>query len=324
MAGPRITLDQWRALLAAVDEGSYAKAAAALHKSQSSVTYAVQQLESQLGVKAFKIEGRKAVLTPTGELLYRRARYLLEEAVGLEQSARRLSAGWEAEIRLAVEVIFPTWLLLECLDRLGKESPHTRIELIESVLGHRTDALAAGQADLAIFASIPQGFVGEPLMRVRFVLAAHPSHPLHHLGRKLSMRDLRAHRHLVVRESNPQRTGRVSMESMQRWTVGHLATSIEAVRLGYGFAWFPEDSIREELEIGTLKRLALREGGEIFADLYLIFADREHAGPATLRLAEMIREAVTRECMRASLSKNTSMRKRTGHKSAGVAHARPK
>src|ERR1700704_516353 len=94
-----------------------------LDQCQSSVTYAVQQLESQLGVKAFKIEGRKATLTPTGELLYRRARYLLEEAGALEQSSKRLSAGWEAEIRIAMEAVFPTWLLLRCLDRLGKESP---------------------------------------------------------------------------------------------------------------------------------------------------------------------------------------------------------
>src|SRR5947208_1778359 len=77
MSEPRITLDQWRALVAVVDKGGYAKAAAALHKSQSSVTYGVQQLESQLGVKAFKIAGRKAELTSTGELLYRRARYLV-------------------------------------------------------------------------------------------------------------------------------------------------------------------------------------------------------------------------------------------------------
>src|SRR4051812_41372030 len=134
MTGPRISLDQWRALLAVVDEGGYARAAEALNKSQSSVTYGVQQLESQLGVKAFEIEGRKAVLTPTGQLLYRRARYLLDEAAGLEQAARSLSAGWEPEIRIAVEVLFPTWLILECLDRFGKEAPDTRIELIESVI----------------------------------------------------------------------------------------------------------------------------------------------------------------------------------------------
>src|SRR5215470_1079177 len=100
---PRITLDQWRALAAVVEGGGYANAAVALHRSQSTVTYAVQQLETQLGVKAFQIDGRRAKLTPTGEMLYRRARYLLEEARGLEQSARRFSAGWEAEIRLAVE-----------------------------------------------------------------------------------------------------------------------------------------------------------------------------------------------------------------------------
>src|SRR5437588_12926100 len=136
MPEPRITLDQWRALVAVVDEGGYAKAAAALHKSQSSVTYGVQQLESQLGVKAFKIAGRKAELTSTGELLYRRARYLLDEAAALEESAKRLSAGWEAEVRVAVEVIFPTWLLLMCLHRVGKELPHTLIEVIGVVSLH--------------------------------------------------------------------------------------------------------------------------------------------------------------------------------------------
>jgi DNA-binding transcriptional LysR family regulator len=298
MSGPRITLEQWRALLAVVDEGGYAQAAKALHKSQSSVSYAVQQLESQLGVKAFGIAGRKARLTPTGQLLYRRARYLLDEAAGLEQAATRLSAGWEAEVRLAVEVIFPTWLVLECLDRLGTESPHTRVELIESVIGHRTEALAQGQADLAVFGSVPQGFLGEALMRLRFVLAAHPDHPLHRLGRPLTMQDLRAHRHLVVRESSPERASPPSMEAAQRWTVGQLATSIEAARLGYGFAWLPDELIREEIEAGTLRALPLRDGGERYVELYLIFADREHAGPATLRLAEIIRETVAKECAR--------------------------
>src|SRR3954471_2021217 len=168
MATPRVSLEQWQALTAVVDRGSYSKAAESLHKSQSSVTYAVQQLETQLGVKAFKIEGRKATLTPTGELLYRRARYLLDEAAALEQAAKKLSAGWEAEIRLAVEIIFPTYVLLGAMDGLGRESPNTRIELIESVLGHRTDALARGEADLAVFGSVPPGFLGEHLMRLRF------------------------------------------------------------------------------------------------------------------------------------------------------------
>ena len=88
MAGPRITLEQWQTLVAVVDAGSHARAAEVLHKTQSTVTYAIRKIESLLGVKAFDLQGRKAVLTPTGQLLYRRARVLLEQAAGLE--AKRL------------------------------------------------------------------------------------------------------------------------------------------------------------------------------------------------------------------------------------------
>jgi len=114
----------------------------------------------------------------------------------------------------------------------------------------------------------------------------------------------------VVRESSPERASAPSMETTQRWTFSHLATSIEAARSGYGFAWLPEEKIRQELAAGTLKPLPMREGGERFAELYLIFADREHAGPATLRLAEIIREAVASECKRSASRPKTSARKR--------------
>lgn len=294
MAAPRITLEQWRTFTAVVDAGSYARAAERLHKTQSTVTYAVQQIERLLGVRAFRTEGRRSVLTPTGELLYRRARYLLEEAGALEQASRRVSAGWEAEIRIAVEIIFPPWLLLDCLERLGAESPHTRVEVIETVLGHRTDVLPSGGADLAIFGSAPPGFLGEPLLRSRFVLVTSATHPLQRLGREATLRDLRKHRQLVVRESSPERASPTSVDVTRRWTVSLMATSIEAVRKGYGFAWLPDALIREDLASGALRPVRVRAGGERYAELYLIFADPEHAGPAARRLGDILRERVQR------------------------------
>jgi DNA-binding transcriptional LysR family regulator len=170
--------------------------------------------------------------------------------------------------------------------------------------------LAARHADLAIFGRIPPGFLGEALMRVRFVLAAHPDHPLHRLGRALRIRDLRPHRHLVVRESSAERPSATLLEATQRWTVSHPATSIEAARSGYGFAWLPEDRIRDELAAGTLKPLPLADGGERFEELYLIFADREHAGPGVLRLADILREDVARARTRQPQEKRPGSRKR--------------
>jgi DNA-binding transcriptional LysR family regulator len=294
-----ITLEQWRTLITVVDTGGYAQAAEVLHKSQSSVTYAVQKIETLLGVKAFEMQGRKAVLTPTGQFLYRRARALLEESRSLERAAKRLSAGWEAEIRVAMEILFPTWLLLDCLDKLGQESPHTRVELIESVMSGTSEALLLGQADMAIVTQIPPGFLGTPLIRLRGISVANPEHPLHKLGRPLTLEDLKAHRHIVIRESGSKRTTNIlSVDATQRWTVSHSATSIEAVRSGYGFAWFPEEKIRDELREGSLKPLPLRDGGERFVELYLVLADPDAAGPGVLRLAQIIREAVAVECPR--------------------------
>jgi len=297
MSNPKITLDQWAALVAVVEAGGYAQASARLHRTQSTVTYTIKKLEDLLGVKAFELQGRRAVLTPTGQVLYRRGKALLEEAGRVERAAADLAQGWEPEIRLAVDIIFPTWLLLECLAAFGTERPETRIELVESVLGGTEEALTEGRVDLAIGGVVPGGFLGDPLMQVRFVCAAAPSHPLHRLGRTLTLDDLRRHRHLVVRDSSAQRTrSGGGWLNEQRWTVSHKATSIRAARMGLGFAWYPEENIREELASGALVPLQLAEGRERYATLYLIYADADTAGPGARRLGEILRARVAESC----------------------------
>lgn len=288
MAHPRVTLDQWNALVAVVEAGGYARAAEQLSRSQSSVTYAVQQIQAQLGVQVFELDGRKARLTPTGEQLYQRARYLVAEAASLETASTCLSLGWEAELRIAVEVIYPNRRLFACLERFSQSAGHTRVEVVEAVLGHRSTLLEEGAIDIAIYGTVPTGYEGEHLMRVRFLLVAHPAHPLHHLGRAITLRDLRQHRHLVVRETSPQRGHEPSVQTPRRWTVSHISTSIEAARGGHGFAWLPEELIEEDLRAGRLAPLPMRRGGERFTDLYLVFGDREGAGPAAQRLAETL------------------------------------
>ena len=200
-SAPRISLEQWRALQAVVDAGGYAQAAAKLHKSQSAITYAVQKIETLLKVKLFAISGRKARLTGSGEVLYQRAKGLLEEAESLEGAGRHLAQGWESELRLAVEIIFPTWLLLRCFELFAQQRPETRIELYETVLSGTDEALIQRRVELAICSQIPPGFMGDALMPMRFIPAAHPNHPLHQLKRKISAQDLRKYR----QPAQPQR-----------------------------------------------------------------------------------------------------------------------
>ena len=300
MPGPRITLDQWDVLVSVVESGGYAKAAERLHKSQSTLTYAIKKLESLLGVKVFELQGRKAALTPTGKLLYRRAKTLLENTARLETAARELAKGWEPEIRIAVDILFPTWLLLQSFGEFCAERPDTHLELYETVLGGTEEALAARHVEFAIATRVPQGFAGDILMPVRALCVAAPTHPLHRLGRELTLEDLRPHRHILIRDSGEARVRPTGWLNELRLTVSNKATAIHAVAAGMGYAWYPEHWVREELERGALKPLPLREGAEKAGTLYLVFADRETAGPGALRLAELIRQGVARECSRAA------------------------
>jgi DNA-binding transcriptional LysR family regulator len=296
MSQPRITLDQWAALVAVVEAGGYAQASSRLHRTQSTVTYTIKKLEELLGVKVFELQGRKAALTPVGQVLYRRGRALVDEAGRLERAAAELARGWEPEIRIAADIIFPTWLLLECLAEFGRAHPGIRIELIESVLGGTEDALTEGRADIAIGGIVPGGFLGDPLMQVRFVCAAAPQHPLHQLGRTLTLDDLRQHRHLVVRDSGALRSRSGGWLNEQRWTVTSKATSIRAACMGLGYAWYPQESIREELDSGRLVPLPLEQGRERFVTLYLIYADRDTGGPGVQQLAGIIQRRTAETC----------------------------
>jgi len=133
-------------------------------------------------------------------------------------------------------------------------------------------------------------------MRISLRAVAHADHPLHHYDRELSYRDLRAHRHVVVRDSGAKRDRRTAtVEVDQRWTVSQVATSIQAVWMDYGFAWLPEEHILEELRAGIFRPLPLREGGKREVSLYLILANPDFVGLGVRRLGEIIRESVRPE-----------------------------
>jgi DNA-binding transcriptional LysR family regulator len=105
-----------------------------------------------------------------------------------------------------------------------------------------------------------------------------------------------AHRHLGVRDSGARRSRSGGWLNERRWTASHRATSIRAVCMGLGCAWYAEENIREELQAGPLRRLPLIEGAERFATLYLVYADRVAAGPGTRRLVEIIHAHVADNC----------------------------
>jgi len=296
---PKTSLEQWAVLAAVVDEGGFAAAGEALEKSQSAVSYAVQQLQAQLPVALTEPRGRRTALTEAGATLLRRARAVLAEVESLEAVAQNLAQGWEGEIRIAVDLIFPPALLYEALGAFGPVCRATRVEVLESVLSGTTEALLKREVDLAIVGQLPPGFLGARLMAVEFVPVAHRDHALHALGRTLTLDDLKRERQIVVRDSGSKRrldSGWLGAD--QRWTVSHVKTSIEMLKHGLGFAWIPREHIRAELADRTLVELPLADSGSRVVNLHLVYADRDGAGPATREFARLVTAACARDAAR--------------------------
>ncbi|MCW8963456.1 MAG: LysR family transcriptional regulator [Gammaproteobacteria bacterium] len=290
---PKVTLDQWRVLQSIIDEGGFAQAAAALHRSQSSVSYAVRRLQEVLGVQLVKIQGRRAVLTEAGRVLLDRSRLLTTEAVAIEEAARQLRQGWEPVIQLAVENVFPVDILLETLKQFEPLSGGTRIHLREEVLSGITDALADDVVDLAISPIVPEGYMHESLMDVEFIAVAHRDHLLHQQGETAYGVDLLKHAvHIVIRDSGVNARDAGWVQNEHKWTVSSFAACINMVSNGLGFAWLPRQSIQTLLDNGELLPLKLKHGGSYRVPVNLIYAKGREEGPALALFIKLLKSVV--------------------------------
>ncbi|MFU1806263.1 hypothetical protein, partial [Enterococcus faecium] len=79
------------------------------------------KIEASLGIKLFTIAGRKTVITEAGEMMLRRANYLLDEAAKIEAVGQTLGEGIESQLRIAVDEAFPQSLLYSVLNSTSSQ-----------------------------------------------------------------------------------------------------------------------------------------------------------------------------------------------------------
>src|ERR1700676_87659 len=83
-----VSLDQLRAFIAAVDEGSFSAGARKLRRAQSAISELVSNLEGQIGIALFDRSARYPKLTPAGTLLLSDARSVLANVDHLKERAK--------------------------------------------------------------------------------------------------------------------------------------------------------------------------------------------------------------------------------------------
>jgi DNA-binding transcriptional LysR family regulator len=251
--------------------GSFAAAARELGKVPSALTYSVRQLEEALDVLLFDRRSRQAKFTAAGEELLNEGRRLLAEGAAVANRVRRVAAGWETQLSVAVDDVISRLTLFELCEAfyaldpqgkagggtLGNGGPGTRLQLRTEVLAGTWEALVSGQADLAIGVGLhspPPGVAVEALGELPFVFAVAPQHPLATAAEPINDVEMLRYRAVAVADSahhmSPLTVNLLPGQDVL--TVSSMAAKIEALLRGLGCGYIPEAMVREHVRAGTL------------------------------------------------------------------------
>jgi len=258
-------LESLRTFIAAVRAGSLTAASRRLHRSQPAITIQIQALEREAQT-ALLVRGPRGVRpTPAGELLYARARGLLQEAESLVDDLRSVGALRRGRLRVGATDVMATGLLPKVLARFRRRYPGIQVSV--SVEGSRGlgAAVVAGDLDLALVTlplEHPDLVIGE-IHRERIYFVAAPDHHLR--GGRLTLAQLAGEPMIHHRAGSVTReeVGAVFRLHGFEPRVAMEVSSPEAIKalvaLGLGIAPLSQSQIAGELGEGRLRRLRVPE-----------------------------------------------------------------
>lgn len=294
----KLTLDALTVLDAIDRRGSFAAAAEELFRVPSAISYTMQKLEQDLDAPLFDRAGHRAVLTPAGHTLLKEGRHLLTAAHELEGQVKRVSTGWETELRIAVDTIFPATTLLPLVnDFFSQQSPNekgTQIRLQHEVLGGSWEALTSNRSDFVIGASgdgpAGSGYSNIPLGEFDLQFAVAADHPLAKMEEPISSDEILQYRAVAVADSSrelpPRSVGLLT--GQQVLTVPDMQSKLDAQIQGLGVGYLPRHWMNEAI---NHKQLVVKsvQGVANTPRLYVVWRSDNH-GKALQWFIEQLRK----------------------------------
>jgi len=172
-----ISLKQIRYALAVAKERHFKRAAEACNVSQSALSTAISELETQLGVLIFERDNKKVLITPLGEQILKKAQEIklqVDDLHNLSFSQRDLLS---FPMTIGVIPTIAPFLLPKVLPTLRSSYPSLDLKLVEGQSAELIDQVRDGSIDTAILA-LPythDGLHAFEFWQENFFLATHRS-----------------------------------------------------------------------------------------------------------------------------------------------------
>ncbi|MNJ95896.1 HTH-type transcriptional activator AllS [compost metagenome] len=255
------TLDQLRVFVAVIDCGSFSRAARELHRTQSVVSYTIANLEAQLNVELFDRSKRKPTLTEAGKALLADARTVGMKVDAMRARAKTLAQGLEAEVSLAVDVMFPNCRLVQALKAFQQEFPTVGLRLRIEALGAVMHLVGERICQIGItgpMLDFADTFQHQQLGHITMVPVASPDHPLGKMAGIIPTEVARDHIQLVLTDRSQLTAGQnFGVIALRDWRLGDLGAKHMLLLNGLGWGSMPEEMIKADLESGRLVHLQL-------------------------------------------------------------------
>jgi len=283
------TLDQIQVLLAVVEAGSFAAAARRLNRATSAVTYAIDNLEAQLGLALFdRVATRRPSLTPAGRTVLTEARAVVQGVDLLRARVQGLLEGLEPEVSLVVDVMLPTARLVDALQAFQAAFPSVPLRLHVEGLGAVAQLVLDGTAMVGVSGplTLAPGLERTRIGGVPLVPVAAPFHPLAGL-RGPAAEAARDHIQLVLTDRSPLTQGRdFGVFARKTWRLADLGAKHALLLAGVGWGSMPDPVVRGDIEAGRLVELDLGDWRDAVYALNAIHRGDTPPGPATRWLIE--------------------------------------
>jgi len=277
-----MTYEQLRALQAVVQTGTFRAAAEQVHKSQPAVSSLIRNLENELGFEVFSREGYRPELTIAGAAFYEQAVVALRSMGDLRALAARLCGSEEAEVRIAVNQVYPLASILSTLREIDDAYPATRLTVTTESVAGAMDRLIRGETDIALttdMGMLPDRMEARPFDTVRVIPVARPDYGPATRAHN-SIDDVRGDVQVVVTDSSiagPKQSLDI-IPGARHWTVTDVAAKKDIIMAGMGWGGLPEHWVASELADGRLVRVHV-DGFDIrTSQLYLIRRSDRHRG----------------------------------------------
>src|SRR5215475_1071214 len=160
------------AFLAIAEHGSFRKAAAALHITQTALSRRLKNLEDLLGVRLVERTTRSVALTPVGESFLPQARRLMGDLTRALVELRETGQSQRGDVSIACVPTVGVQYLPRIIQAYAARFPENRIQILDHASSGVADAVLRREAEFGINIAGPHhpDLVATPLLEDRFVL----------------------------------------------------------------------------------------------------------------------------------------------------------